>query len=106
MLRTNDRNDRPKPTCANPLALLVRDRLDALRLKPIEFCRRNDFDQGMLSKILSSVKGSVELETALRLAEGLHVSPEEILYLIGKEKCHLLLKRLYSNYSPANSKSD
>jgi len=82
-------------TTSIPLANFVAGRLAELDLKPIEFARLHNFDQGMLSKILTSVKIKLELETALRLAEGLKVPPSDFLSLLGKEKSHELISRLY-----------
>jgi len=84
-----------KLTTSSPLANFVAGRLAELDLKPIEFARLHNFDQGMLSKILTSVKIKLELETALRLAEGLKVPPSDFLSLLGKEKSHELISRLY-----------
>ena len=84
-----------KLATSSPLANFVAGRLAELDLKPIEFARLHNFDQGMLSKILTSVKIKLELETALRLAEGLKVPPSDFLSLLGKEKSHELISRLY-----------
>ncbi len=84
-----------KRMSASALACFVTRRLAELDMKPIEFARLNNFDQGMLSKILSSVKTNLELETALRLAEGLQVPPAYLLLLLGKERSHELISRLY-----------
>ena len=80
-----------------PLAQFITDRLTALGLKQVDFCRRTGFDQGLLSKLHSSVITTVNLETAMRLADGLNVPPGDILALLGKEDAHNLLKRLYGN---------
>ncbi len=82
-------------TTSSPLANFVAGRLAELDLKPIEFARLHNFDQGMLSKILTSVKTNLELETALRLAEGLKVPASDLLSLLGKKKSHELIIRLY-----------
>jgi len=80
---------------SSPLACFVARRLTELGLRPIEFARQHHFDQGMLSKILTSVKTNLELETALRLAEGLQVPASDFLSLLGKEESHDLIRRLY-----------
>jgi transcriptional regulator with XRE-family HTH domain len=87
-----------KPThAATPLAQFITDRLHELGLKQVDFCRRTGFDQGLLSKLQSSVITTVNLESALRLADGLKVPPGEILSLLGKRDADLLLKKLYGN---------
>ena len=78
-----------------PLALFVRDRLAELRMKQSEFCRLTGFDQGLLSKIQSSMITHLSLETALRLAVGLSVPPEEILLLIDRSDLHTLITKAY-----------
>jgi transcriptional regulator with XRE-family HTH domain len=80
-----------------PLARFITDRLNQLGLKQVDFCRQTGFDQGLLSKLQSSVITTVNLESALRLADGLNIPPADILSLIGKTDAHLLLKKLYGN---------
>ncbi len=80
-----------------PLAQLITDRLQELGLKQVDFCRRTGFDQGLLSKLQTSVITTVNLESALRLADGLQVSPGDILTLLGKTDAHILIKKLYGN---------
>lgn len=82
---------------ATPLAQFITDRLNQLGLKQVDFCRRTGFDQGLLSKLQSSVITTVNLESALRLADGLKVPPGDILTLLGKTDADLLLKKLYGN---------
>src|SRR5918998_6920568 len=87
-----------KPAQAStPLAQFITDRLHELGLKQVDFCRRTGFDQGLLSKLQSSVITTVNLESALRLADGLKVPPGNILTLLGKTDADLLLKKLYGN---------
>lgn len=78
-----------------PLAVFVRDRLAELGMKQSEFCRLTGFDQGLLSKIQSSMITHLSLETALRLAVGLSVPPEEILVLIDRADLHTLITKAY-----------
>ncbi|MEN3332505.1 MAG: hypothetical protein V7641_1870 [Blastocatellia bacterium] len=78
-----------------PLAVFVQNRLDELGMKQSEFCRLTGFDQGLLSKIQSSMITNLSLETALRLAIGLTVPPDEILTLIDREDLHALITRAY-----------
>ena len=80
-----------------PLAGFITARLRELGLKQVDFCRQTGFDQGLLSKLQSSVITTVNLESALRLADGLKVPPDDILSLLGKTDAHLLLKKLYGN---------
>jgi transcriptional regulator with XRE-family HTH domain len=78
-----------------PLAVFVRDRLAELGMKQSEFCRLTGFDQGLLSKIQSSLITHLSLETALRLAVGLSAPPEEILVLIDRPDLHALITKAY-----------
>jgi len=80
-----------------PLGQLITNRLSELGLKQVDFCRRTGFDQGLLSKLQSGVITTINLETALRLADGLKIPPEEILSVLGKTDAHLLLQKLYGN---------
>jgi transcriptional regulator with XRE-family HTH domain len=80
-----------------PLAQFITDRLHELGLKQVDFCRQTGFDQGLLSKLQSGVITTVNLESALKLADGLSVAPADILTLLGKTDTHHLLIRLYSN---------
>lgn len=82
---------------ATPLARFITDRLQQLGLKQIDFCRQTGFDQGLLSKLQSSVITTVNLESALRLAEGLKLPPGVVLSVLGKDDAHHLLKKLYGN---------
>jgi hypothetical protein len=80
-----------------PLARFITERLGELGLKQVDFCRLTGFDQGLLSKLQSAVITTVNLESALKLADGLQVPPAEVLSLVGKTEAHLLLKQLYGN---------
>ncbi|MBD0371487.1 MAG: helix-turn-helix transcriptional regulator [Pyrinomonadaceae bacterium] len=80
-----------------PLSQLITARLKELGLKQVDFCRRTGFDQGLLSKLQSGVITTINLESALRLADGLQIPPEEILSLLDKRDAHLLLLKLYGN---------
>ena len=79
------------------LSIFVRERLAELGMKQSEFCRLTGFDQGLLSKIQSSMITNLSLETALRLAVGLSVPPQKIFTLIGRTDLHALVKRAYSS---------
>ena len=79
-----------------PLAVFVRRRLKELELKQSEFCRLTGFDQGLLSKIQNSVISSLSLESALRLAIGLHVSPKAILSLTERLDMQELVLQAYA----------
>ena len=78
------------------LAELVSDHLKAKGMRQVDFCRQTGFDQGLLSKILSSVVNTLNVETALRLAEGLNVQPRVIFEAIGKPDVDALIRRFYS----------
>ena len=82
---------------ATPLPRFITDRLKELGLKQVDFCRRTGFDQGLLSKLQSSVITTINLESALRLADGLKVPPGQVLSLLGKTDAHRLLQKLYGN---------
>jgi len=82
---------------ATSLASFITDRLRQLGLKQVDFCRQTGFDQGLLSKLQSSVITTVNLESALKLSVGLEVPPGQMLSLLGKHDAHLLLKKLYGN---------
>ncbi|HEV2911702.1 MAG TPA: hypothetical protein VGX92_00180 [Pyrinomonadaceae bacterium] len=82
---------------ATPLAQFITDRLRELGLKQVDFCRQTGFDQGLLSKLQSSVVTTINLESALRLAEGLKAPPGEVLALLGKTEAHDLLQKIYGN---------
>lgn len=80
-----------------PLAQLITARLQELGLKQVDFCRQTGFDQGLLSKLQTCVITTINMESALRLADGLQVHPGAILTLLGKGDAHILLKKLYGN---------
>jgi transcriptional regulator with XRE-family HTH domain len=83
-----------------PLSIFVRERLNELGLKQADFCRLNMFDQGMLSRIQNSMVFNLNLESALRLAIGLRVSPLKILELIERPDLHQLILGAYANELP------
>lgn len=78
-----------------PLSRFVGARLAALGMKQSEFCRLTGFDQGLLSKIQSSMISKLNLETALRLAVGLSVTPGKIYALIGRKDLNDLIMKAY-----------
>ncbi|GEM_PF-1878587 len=80
---------------STPLSDYITKRLAELGLKQVDFCRQTGFDQGLLSKLQTSVITTVNLESALRLADGLQVPPGDILMLLGKTELHALMIRLY-----------
>ena len=84
-------------THRSPLAHLVRAHLRARGMRQIDFCRQTGFDQGLLSKILSSVVNTLNVESALRLAEGLEIPPATVFEVIGKKDVDELLRRFYSH---------
>jgi len=79
----------------SPLADLVSESLRAKGMRQVDFCRQTGFDQGLLSKILSSVVNTLNVETALRLAEGLALPPTVVFEAIGKKDVDDLLRRFY-----------
>src|SRR5262249_12077691 len=79
----------------SPLAILVSSHLRAKGLRQVDFCRQTGFDQGLLSKILSSVVNTLNVETALKLAEGLDITPSVVFEAIGKKDVDELLRRFY-----------
>ncbi|MBI3652805.1 MAG: helix-turn-helix transcriptional regulator [Acidobacteria bacterium] len=79
-----------------PLASLIGEHLQAKGLRQIDFCRQTGFDQGLLSKILSSVVNTLNVETTLKLAEGLDIPPVKIFEVMGKKEVDDLLRRFYS----------
>jgi hypothetical protein len=87
------RRDASEPT---PLAAFVRQRLEELEMKQSDFCRLTGFDQGLLSKIQNSVITSLSLESTLRLALGLSVSPRVIFGLTDRLDMQDLVMRAYA----------
>ena len=81
---------------ATPLSVFVRRRLEELELKQSDFCRLTGFDQGLLSKIQNSVITSLSLESTIRLALGLRVSPKVIFGLTDRPDLHDLVLRAYA----------
>jgi transcriptional regulator with XRE-family HTH domain len=81
----------------SPLADLVNSHLRSKGLRQVDFCRQTGFDQGLLSKILSSVVNTLNVETALKLAEGLDIAPSVVFEVIGKKEVDEMLRRFYCN---------
>ena len=79
----------------SPLADLVSENLRTRGMRQVDFCRQTGFDQGLLSKILSSVVNTLNVETALKLAEGLSLPPAVVFEAIGKKDVDDLLRRFY-----------
>jgi transcriptional regulator with XRE-family HTH domain len=94
------------PVQETRLAVFVTERLAELGMKQSEFCRMTGFDQGLLSKIQSSMISHLNLETALRLASGLAVSPKTIFELIGRVDLHALIVRAYSSETVTGVRND
>ena len=88
-MKKNQMNDQSQ------LSALVCDRLQALGLKQSEFCRMTGFDQGLLSKIQSSIITNLSLESVLRLSVGLNIPPTQILGLIDRMDLHELVLVAY-----------
>jgi hypothetical protein len=83
------------------LAELVSSHLRSNGLRQIDFCRQQGFDQGLLSKILSSVVNTLNVETAIKLAEGMNLPPRVVFDAIGKSDVHEMLVRVYSGNLPS-----
>src|ERR1700742_916660 len=79
------------------LAKLVSTHLQAKGLRQVDFCRQTGFDQGLLSKILSSVVNTLNVESALKLADGLNIPPSVVFEVIGKKDVDEMLRRFYCN---------
>jgi transcriptional regulator with XRE-family HTH domain len=79
------------------LADLVSAHLRDRRMRQVDFCRQTGFDQGLLSKILSSVVNTLNVESALKLAEGLNIPPGMVFEVIGKKDVDEMLRRFYSH---------
>ena len=79
----------------SPLAELVNAHLKANQMRQVDFCRETGFDQGLLSKILSSVVNTLNVESALKLAEGMNIPPSVIFEAIGKQHVEEMLRRFY-----------
>lgn len=79
----------------SPLSELVSAHLQAKNMRQVDFCRETGFDQGLLSKILSSVVSTLNVETALKLAEGMNVTPATVFEAIGKKDVDEMLRRFY-----------
>jgi hypothetical protein len=79
-----------------PLSIFVRERLTELGVSQSEFCRLTGFDQGLLSKVQSSMVTNLTLESALRLSIGLCVSPKKIFELLGRMELHDLIVTAYA----------
>lgn len=77
------------------LADLVSNNLRTKGMRQVDFCRQTGFDQGLLSKILSSVVNTLNVETALKLAEGLGLPPTVVFEAIGKKDVDDLLRKFY-----------
>ena len=80
----------------SPLADLVSENLRTRGLRQVDFCRQTGFDQGLLSKILSSVVNTLNVETALKLSEGLDLPASVVFEAIGKKDVDDLLRKFYS----------
>jgi hypothetical protein len=81
------------------LAELVSGHLRSNGLRQIDFCRQVGFDQGLLSKILSSVVSTLNVETALKLSEGMNLPAAVVFEAIGKIEVHQTLIRIYGGVS-------
>ncbi len=99
-VQSNQTFSNPKPSRLSrrtALAELVNTQLQEKGLRQIDFCRQTGFDQGLLSKILSSAVNRLNVETTLKLAEGLDIHPVVIFEAIGKKEVDEMLRRFYAN---------
>jgi hypothetical protein len=95
--------DEPRDDSRTRLAELVKGHLRTQGIRQIDFCRQTGFDQGLLSKILSSVVSTLNVESALKLAEGMNVPPSVVFEAIGKKDVDHLLRRFYSDQRSQDS---
>lgn len=79
-----------------PLSIFVRERLTELGVSQSDFCRLTGFDQGLLSKVQSSLVTNLTLESALRLSIGLCVSPKKVFGLLNRPEFHDLIVNAYA----------
>lgn len=79
-----------------PLAAFVKERLAELDIRQSDFCRKNTFDQGLLSKIQNSQVNSLTIESVLKLAAGLGVPPQQLFKLIDRMDLHDLVLQTYA----------
>ena len=98
---TGDSDNSREGNRRSPLAELVSGQLRSKGLRQIDFCRQTGFDQGLLSKILSSVVSTLNVETALKLAEGLGLPPAVVFEVIGKKDVDDMLRKFYCNHDQA-----
>src|SRR5215468_78442 len=78
------------------LAELVSEHLRTNEMRQVDFCRQTGFDQGLLSKILSSVVTTLNVETALKLSDALGLPPSVVFESIGKKEVDDLLRKFYN----------
>ena len=95
-------NDASLAARRSPLANLISENLRTKGMRQVDFCRQTGFDQGLLSKILSSVVNTLNVETALKLAEGLGLPPIIVFEAIGKKDVDDLLRKFYCNTDRVN----
>ena len=77
------------------LSKFVREKLSELHVRQTEFCRQTGFDQGLLSKIQTGTVHTFSLESALKLAVGLKVTPKTLLDLIKRPDLNDLVLEAY-----------
>jgi hypothetical protein len=90
--------DASREDSRTPLADLVAAHLRSRGIRQIDFCRQTGFDQGLLSKILSSVVSTLNVESALKLAQGMNVPPSVVFEAIGKKEVDQMLRKFYSGH--------
>ena len=77
------------------LSDIVNRQMAALDLTQSAFCREMDFDQGLLSKIMSGFVKRVSLESALRLSAGLWIDPCVVFEACGRPEWEELIEAVY-----------
>lgn len=78
-----------------PLAAFLTEQLEASGMGQTAWCQRNGFEQSLFSKLLNSVKLSISLESALKLAVGFRIEPGVIFGLIGRPDLDQLVMTAY-----------
>jgi hypothetical protein len=80
----------------SPLSQLVGELLARDNMRPSEFCRSTNFDQGLMSKVLCSRVSKVGFESALKLAVGFGEPPSRVFAAMGREEWSELLRQAWA----------
>ena len=95
-IKNHNENSSNIDSRSSALSELVRQHLRAHEMRQVDFCRQTGFDQGLLSKILSSVVTTLNVETALKLSNALGLPPSVVFESIGKKEVDDLLRKFYN----------